>query len=51
MWAQQVFSGKGLPPKVIDGDAEVKKAVAAQGNAIGYIKPSSVDDSVKVLLR
>ena len=51
MWAQQVFSGKGLPPKVIDGDAEVKKAVAAQGNAIGYIKPSSVDDSVKVLLK
>ena len=51
MWAQQVFSGKGLPPKVIDGDAEVKKAVAAQRNAIGYIKPSSVDDSVKVLLK
>jgi ABC-type phosphate transport system substrate-binding protein len=51
MWAQQVFSGKALPPKVIDGDAEVKKAVASQRNAIGYIKPSSVDDSVKVLLK
>jgi hypothetical protein len=50
-WAQLVFSGKATPPKVIDGDAEVKKAVAANKLAVGYIKPSSVDDSVKVLLK
>jgi ABC-type phosphate transport system substrate-binding protein len=50
-WAQLIFSGKALPPKVTDGDAEVKKAVAANKLAIGYIKPSSVDDSVKVLLK
>lgn len=50
-WAQLTFSGKATPPKVIDGDAEVKKAVAANKNAIGYIKPGSVDDSIKVLLK
>jgi hypothetical protein len=50
-WAQLVFSGKATPPKVIDGDAEIKKAVAANKLAVGYIKPSSVDDSVKVLLK
>lgn len=50
-WAQLVFSGKATPPKVVDGDAEVKKAVAANKLAVGYIKPSSVDDSVKVLLK
>lgn len=50
-WAQLTFSGKATPPKVVDGDAEVKKAVAANKNAIGYIKPGSVDDTVKVLLK
>lgn len=51
MWAQLVFSGKAVPPKVIDGDAEVKKAVAANRNAIGYISAAAVDDSVKVLMK
>jgi ABC-type phosphate transport system substrate-binding protein len=50
-WAQLIFTGKGLPPKVIDGDAEVKRAVAANRNAIGYIKAGSVDDTVKVILK
>lgn len=50
-WAQLVFSGKATPPKVVDGDAEIKKAVAANKLAVGYIKPSSVDDTVKVLLK
>ncbi|MEI7447330.1 MAG: substrate-binding domain-containing protein [Burkholderiales bacterium] len=50
-WAQLTFSGKATPPKVVDGDAEVKRAVAANKNAVGYIKATSVDDSVKVLLK
>jgi ABC-type phosphate transport system substrate-binding protein len=50
-WAQLTFSGKATPPKVVDSDAEVKKAVAANRNAIGYITPGSVDDTVKVLLK
>lgn len=51
MWGQLIFTGKALPPKVIDGDAEVKKAVAANRNAIGYVRPASVDDTVRVLAK
>ena len=51
LWAQNIFSGKGLPPKVFDPDSEVKKVVSANKNAIGYIKSSSVDDTVKVAVK
>lgn len=49
LWAQNIFAGKGLPPKVVDLDAEVKKVVSTNKNTIGYIKASSVDDTVKVV--
>jgi len=51
VWAQNIFSGKGLPPKIVDPDAEVKKIVSSNQNAIGYIKASSVDDTIKVLVK
>lgn len=47
LWAQNVFTGKALPPKTAASDDDVKKAVAANKNAIGYVKASSVDDTVK----
>lgn len=50
VWAKIEFSGKGTMPKSYASDAAVKKAVAADPTAIGYIDKSSVDDSVKVLL-
>lgn len=49
LWAQNIFTGKGLPPKVIDPDSEVKKAVSANKNAIGYVRATSVDDTVKIV--
>lgn len=51
LWAQNIFSGKGLPPKVVDPDAEVKKLVAANKNAIGYIRAASADDTIKVVVK
>ncbi|MFY9314958.1 MAG: substrate-binding domain-containing protein [Burkholderiales bacterium] len=51
LWAQNIFAGKGLPPKVADSDAEVKKVVSTNKNAIGYIKASSADDTVKVVVK
>ena len=51
LWAQNIFSGKGLPPKVATLDAEMKRIVSTNRNAIGYIRASEVDDTVKVLLR
>ena len=50
VWAKIEFSGKGTMPKSYASDAAVKKAVAADPTAIGYIDKASVDDSVKVLL-
>jgi len=50
LWAKLEFSGKGTAPKAFGSDAAVKKAIAADTSAIGYINKSSVDDSVKVLL-
>jgi len=50
IWAKLEFSGKGTMPKSYASDAAVKKAIAADKAAIGYIDKASVDDSVKVLL-
>lgn len=49
-WSRLVFSGKGTPPKELASSAEVKKFVAANPDAIGYIEKSAVDASVKVVL-
>ena len=49
-WSRLVFSGKGTPPKEVGSSAEVKKTVASNPNAIGYIEKSAVDSSVKVVL-
>ena len=49
-WSRLVFSGKATPPKELASSAEVKKMVAANPNAVGYIEKSAVDGSVKVLL-
>lgn len=49
-WAKIIFTGKGVMPAELHSTAEVKKAIAADVNAIGYIEKSAVDDSVKVIL-
>jgi len=49
-WSRLVFSGKGTPPKELASSAEVKKFVASNPDAIGYIEKSAVDGSVKVVL-
>jgi ABC-type phosphate transport system substrate-binding protein len=49
-WSRLVFTGKATAPKEIADAAAVKKAVAADPKAIGYIDKSEVDSSVKVLL-
>jgi len=50
LWAKLVFTGKATPPKEAPGSAEVKKLVAANPKAIGYIEKSAVDATVKVVL-
>ena len=48
-WTRLVFSGKAQPPKELPDAAAVKKAVAADPHAVGYVEKSAVDASVKVL--
>ena len=49
-WSRLVFSGKATPPKELGSSAEIKKFVAGNPDAIGYVEKSAVDGSVKVVL-
>ena len=49
-WARLVFSGKAQAPRQLPDAAAVKKAVAADPHAVGYIEKSAVDSSVKVIV-
>jgi ABC-type phosphate transport system substrate-binding protein len=51
IWSQNIFSGKGLPPRVIASDDEIKRTIVANKYSIGYLPASQVDSSVKVLAR
>lgn len=48
-WSRLVFSGKAQAPKEVADSAAVKKAVAADPKAIGYVSKAAVDGSVKVI--
>ncbi|WP_093553002.1 hypothetical protein [Pseudoduganella namucuonensis] len=50
IWSKLVFTGKATPPREYKSNADVKKAVADDPKAIGYIDKSAVDDTVKVIL-
>jgi hypothetical protein len=48
-WAKQTFSGKGTPPKVVSGDAEIKKLIAENPNIIGYMDKSKIDATIRAV--
>jgi len=48
-WTKIIFTGRGQPPRAVSNSAEVRKLIAANPQAIGYIERSAVDGSVKVL--
>jgi hypothetical protein len=50
LWSRITFTGEGLPPKEVADANAVKKTVAADPKAIGYIEKADVDASVKVVL-
>jgi ABC-type phosphate transport system substrate-binding protein len=49
-WSRLIFTGKAQPPKELPDADAVKKAVASDSKAIGYIEKSQVDSSVRVVL-
>lgn len=48
-WSKAVFTGRAVPPKILDSDRDVKAEVARDRNAVGYVNESSVDGSVRVV--
>lgn len=50
MWSKLIFTGKARAPKEYASSAEVRKVVAADARAIGYIDRAAVDATVHVVL-
>lgn len=47
IWAQNIFTGKAMPPRVTSAEAEMRRLVATNRNAVGYVSAAMVDASVK----
>jgi ABC-type phosphate transport system substrate-binding protein len=48
-WRKALFTGQGTPPQEVKDSEQMKKQVAAQRGAIGYVLAAEVDGSVKRL--
>lgn len=48
-WNDAYFNGS-FPPPVLSSSAAVKRYVANEPEAIGYVDPAEVDDTVRVVL-
>ncbi len=48
-WARLIFTGKAFPPKELASESDIKKYVASNVDAIGYINKESLDSTVKVV--
>jgi ABC-type phosphate transport system substrate-binding protein len=49
LWAKIIFTGRGQPPKAVSSSGEVRKLLAANPQAIGYLERSAIDSSVKMV--
>jgi ABC-type phosphate transport system substrate-binding protein len=49
-WSKIIFTGRGQPPREVANDDGVRKFLAANPGAIGYMDRSSMDVSVKAVL-
>jgi ABC-type phosphate transport system substrate-binding protein len=50
-WTKLIFTGRGQPPKSVSNSVEVRKLIAANPQAIGYMERSTVDGSVKTVVQ
>jgi ABC-type phosphate transport system substrate-binding protein len=48
-WSRIIFTGRGQPPRSVPNSTEARKLVAANPNAIGYIEPKLVDETLRVV--
>jgi ABC-type phosphate transport system substrate-binding protein len=48
-WQQQIFSGRGVPPREMDSEEEVVRLVAQTPGAIGYVSTATALRNVKIV--
>jgi ABC-type phosphate transport system substrate-binding protein len=48
-WSKIIFTGRGRPPQEVADSVEMKKILAVNPGAIGYLDTHDVDASVRVL--
>jgi ABC-type phosphate transport system substrate-binding protein len=48
-WSKIIFTGRGRPPRHVPNGLEVRKLLADDARAIGYLERGLVDDSVRVV--
>lgn len=49
-WSKVIFTGRGQPPREVSSGVLVKKLLASNPDAIGYIERGEVDDSLRIVL-
>jgi ABC-type phosphate transport system substrate-binding protein len=49
-WSKMVFTGRGQPPTELQDSTAVRRKVADDPEAIGYIERSALDASVRAIL-
>jgi ABC-type phosphate transport system substrate-binding protein len=49
-WSKMVFTGRGQPPAELSDSVAVRRRVAEDADAIGYIERSALDASVHAVL-
>jgi ABC-type phosphate transport system substrate-binding protein len=49
-WIKNIYTGDGYPPKQMESEAAIRKAVADNPSVIGYIDRKFVDGSVRIVL-
>jgi ABC-type phosphate transport system substrate-binding protein len=48
-WSKIIFTGRGQPPAEVADAAEVKRRLAANPNAIGYVDAALVDATLRIV--
>lgn len=48
-WSRIIFTGRGLPPTVVQDNREALERVAQNPNAIAYVERSLVDGRVRIV--
>ncbi len=49
-WSKLIFTGRGQPPKEANSSRDLKKMIAENPHAIGYLDPKMIDASVRAVL-